>query len=362
METAILHTVPAAQTRTLTQWEAAFLAQLVYYDPLDESGVPIPPARQGGMRFTVGGLLAAYRRVLRTPKDPLCPKKKGGIEPWIYADQVRFLTDPAADACAHWVVRDICAHNRAPSQSGLYGYTVELGGDCYALVFRGNENPSVHLNDWRASLDIANNLIIAQQREALAYVEEQADTLGRAGAAVFFVGHSLGGHIAQTCTFLSAPSVRRNAAACVTFNAPGFCDAFHERYADEIAAQRGKVTNYQNENDFVSSLLAPAAPPVILRSRYGALNLFCNHAVSSCLTGEDGFFMPAAPQKKSQVCALVYNWSLSTQGWSRGQQEWSKLFWMSIFLGDPLYLRSFSGQFAGLCRAGVRSVFSALRG
>lgn len=350
------------RTRTLTQRDFSFLAQLVYYDPLREDDTVCPPAEQEGLRFTVGELLAGYRRLLRTPKDPLKPKKASGVEPWIYDDQLRFLTDAQNDGYADWLVTDICARNTAPSQSGLYGYTVRIDAQTFAVVFRGNENPAAHLNDWRASLDIANNLLIAQHREALAYVAARADVFGGAGCTMYFVGHSLGGHIAQTCTFLAQPAVRQNIAACVTFNSPGFCDTFLERYADAVDCQCGKITNYQNENDFVSSLLTPAVAPVIVRSRYGQFNIFCNHAVSSCVTDAEGLLVPVEPQKKSFVCGGVYNWSLGTQSWSRTHQEWSKLFWMSIFLGDPFYLKSFSGQFAGLCRTGLRSMVAGLSG
>lgn len=343
----------------LTEQDFSFLAQLVYFDPLRADGTPWPSRGQAHVTCSVGDLLASYRRLLGTPNDPLRPPKLTGVHAWVYDDQVHFLTDPNNDAYAGWIVTGICAHN-TPVESGLYGFTVHIDDHTSAVVFRGSENPKDHLNDWHASLDISNNLLIDQHREALAYIDERADLFGQPGHTLYFVGHSLGGHVAQICTFLSPEPVRANIRQCVTFNSPGFSLAFLEKYAETVAAEKRKILNYQNENDFVSSLLTSPVTPVILRSRYDQLNFFCNHAISSCRLDQNGRFIPARVQKKSFVCGGVYNWSLGIQKWSHERQERNKWFWVSLFQGDPLYVKAYSSQLLLLFKNGMHAITASM--
>lgn len=343
----------------LAEQDFSFLAQLVYFDPLRADGTPWPSKAQAHLTFTVRELLDSYRCLLGTPQDPLKPAKSTGVDTWVYDDQVRFLTDPQNKAYADWIVTGIYAHNTS-IESGLYGFTVHIDANTSAMVFRGSENPKDHLNDWRASLDISNNLMIDQHREALDYIEQHADLLGQPGHTVYFVGHSLGGHVAQLCTFLSPDAVRANTRQCVTFNSPGFNLAFLEKYAEPISEQKQKITNYQNENDFVSSLLTSPVKPVILRSRYDQFNFFCNHAISSCRLDKNGRFIPARIQKKSFVCGGVYSWSLGIQKWPRKRQEHAKWFWVSLFQGDPLYIKAFSSQTALLFKNSVTAMTASL--
>lgn len=343
----------------LTEQDFSFLSQLVYFDPLRADGTPWPSRTQAHVTCRVGELLGSYRRLLGKPNDPLRPEKLSGVHAWVYEDQVEFLTNPKNDAYADWIVTGICAHN-TPVESGLYGFTVHIDDHTSAVVFRGSENPKEHLNDWRASLDISNNLLIDQHREALAYIEERAELLGQPGHTLYLVGHSLGGHVAQTCTFLSPEAVRANIRRCVTFNSPGFSLAFLDQYAQAVAAQKHKLLNFQNENDFVSSLLTPPVPPVILRSQFNQFNFFCNHAISSCRLDKNGHFVPARVQQKSFVCGGVYSWSLGIQKWSRKRQERNKWFWVSLFQGDPLYVKAFSSQLFLLFRHRMGAVTASM--
>lgn len=343
----------------LTEQDFSFLSQIVYFDPLRANGTPWPSREQGGLTFTVKELLDSYRNLLGTPNDPLKPVKTTGVDVWVYNDQIHFLNDPQNNAYADWVITDICAHNTS-IESGLYGFTVHIDATTSAVVFRGSENPKDHLNDWRASLDISNHLLIDQHREALDYVAQHADRFEQPGHTIYFIGHSLGGHVAQLCTFLSSDTVRTNIRQCVTFNSPGFNLAFLKKYAEPIAEQKSKITNYQNENDFVSSLLTSPVTPIILHSQYNQFNFFCNHAISSCRLNKNGRFIPARIQRKSFVCGGVYNWSLGIQKWSRKRQEHVKWFWVSLFQGDPLYIRAFSSQMALLFKNTVSASLLSL--
>lgn len=343
----------------LTEQDFSFLAQLVYFDPLRADGTPWPSREQAHLTFTVGELLSAYQRLLDTPDDPLKPEKSTGVDAWVYDDQVRFLTNPHNDAYTNWIITNICAHN-TPIASGLYGFTVHIDATTSAVVFRGSENPKDHLNDWRASLDIANNLMIDQHHEALDYIREREAVFGQPGSTVYFIGHSLGGHVAQLCTFLASDAVRANTRRCVTFNSPGFNLAFLEKYAARIQEQKHKITNYQNENDFVSSLLTSPVEPIILSSHFDQFNFFCNHAISSCQLNETGHFILAHVQKKSFVCGGVYSWSLGIQKWSKERQERAKWFWVSLFQGDPLYLKAFSSQMFLLFKNSVSTMTASL--
>ncbi|MFT9055023.1 MAG: Mbeg1-like protein [Ethanoligenens sp.] len=343
----------------LTEQDFSFLAQLVYFDPLRKDGTPWPSKGQAHLTYTVKELLDSYRRLLDTPDDPLKPAKSTGVDAWVYADQVHFLTDPKNEAYQNWIITDICAHNTS-IESGLYGFTVHIDADTSAVVFRGSENPKEHLNDWRASLDIANNMLIAQHREASDYIEQRADVLGQPGHTLYFVGHSLGGHVAQFCTFLAADTVRANIRKCVTFNSPGFNLAFLKKHAARIDEQKSKITNYQNQNDFVSSLLTSPVPPIILHSQYNQFNFFCNHAISSCRLDKNGHFIVARVQQKSFICGGVYSWSLGIQQWSRERQERAKWFWVSLFQGDPLYIKAYSSQMFLLFKNGVGAMTASL--
>lgn len=89
------------------------------------------------------------------------------------------------------------------------------------------------------------------QKEFADWVKKQGDTYDN----ITITGHSKGGNLAQYATVLCGDSIDR----CVSFDGQGFNKEFHEKYADGIAANQGKITSICADDDFVNVLLDPIA-------------------------------------------------------------------------------------------------------
>lgn len=63
-------------------------------------------------------------------------------------------------------------------------------------------------------------------------------------------GHSKGGNKAKYITVMDD-----RVDECISFDGQGFSDEFMEKYEAEIRKNQGKITNYNNANDYVSILL-----------------------------------------------------------------------------------------------------------
>lgn len=115
--------------------------------------------------------------------------------------------------------------------------------------------------DVAADLELAFSLSTSQQEEMKKFMQN-LEKEGYDG--YYFTGHSLGGNLANygAITFIPIEKVK----GVVTFNAPGFNEAFLGKYSAEIFALYNRLKNYQNEYDYVSSIMFVPGPAIIIES------------------------------------------------------------------------------------------------
>lgn len=104
----------------------------------------------------------------------------------------------------------------------------------------------------------------------------------------YFTGHSLGGNLANygAITFIPLDKVR----GVVTFNAPGFNEAFTGKYSAEIIALYDRLRNFQNEYDYVSSIMIVPGQAIIIESFKDGDHLgFGDHMLDALKINGDGF-------------------------------------------------------------------------
>ncbi len=115
--------------------------------------------------------------------------------------------------------------------------------------------------DVESDLELAFAISTDQQREMEAFMRALEED-GYDG--YYFTGHSLGGNLANygAITFIPIDKVK----GVVTFNAPGFNEAFLGKYSAEIIALYNRLKNYQNEYDYVSSIMTVPGQAIIIES------------------------------------------------------------------------------------------------
>ena len=192
------------------------------------------------------------------------------------------------------------------------------------VATRGTEgfdiiNNDASRRDVAADLELAYSLSTSQQEKMEEFMQalEEENYEG-----YYFTGHSLGGNLANygAITFKPIDKVK----GVVTFNAPGFNEAFISKYAAEIAAIYNRVNNYQNEYDYVSSIMFVPGPVTIIESSKkedGWFDFddhlgFDDHSLNT-LTVDGNGFNSKEPQVKSvqtHVAHGVIEWARNITG------------------------------------------------
>ncbi len=164
------------------------------------------------------------------------------------------------------------------------------------VAFRGTEGFDItdhnSIRDMGADLELAMVLSTSQHREAEKFMQEleEDDYNGYR-----FTGHSLGGNLANYAAIYFVP--KSKVLDTVTFNAPGYNEAFIEKYNKEIEELSERLKNYQNEYDYVSSIMkVPGEIIVVDSSKKGIHILFDDHMLDTFTVSGDGF-----KKKKNQV-------------------------------------------------------------
>ncbi|MDI9591045.1 MAG: DUF2974 domain-containing protein [Acidobacteriota bacterium] len=113
------------------------------------------------------------------------------------------------------------------------------------VVFKGTEDNV----EWRDNFEGLYSYDTAAQRNASDYIDRMMEGRGDDWNVVVS-GHSKGGNKAMY-TAVTNPHVD----GCYSFDGQGFSNNFFNKYATQIAANKGKIHSYNYEGDFVSSLL-----------------------------------------------------------------------------------------------------------
>lgn len=134
------------------------------------------------------------------------------------------------------------------------------------IVFRGTEGAE----QWADDVEGAFVEDTVYQTAALKYVESLPDYPERTHVAI--TGHSKGGNLATYVTLFSD-----KIDECIAFDSQGFSNDFIEKYADEIAKNKSKITDINAQNDPVSLLLNPIAGAIKLYGTTDQENLLMYH-------------------------------------------------------------------------------------
>ncbi len=195
--------------------------------------------------------------------------------------------------------------------TGFAAIAIKDPNNNVTVATRGTEGFSL---DYDSSKDVAADIELAyslstSQQEAMEKFMQSLENSGYEG--YYFTGHSLGGNLALygAITFKPIDKVK----GVVTFNAPGFNDAFLSKYAAEIATIYNRVNNYQNEYDYVSSIMFVPGPVTIIESSKKEDGNFAfddhlgfdDHFLNN-LTVDGNGFDAKDPQVKSVQTQLVH--------------------------------------------------------
>ncbi len=136
--------------------------------------------------------------------------------------------------------------------SGMYGCLIDKGDGTCAIVFRGtvlDEDPLEKIEDgiqdiFGADLGLVNNGETDQQIMARLFTEEMYKKYGGRFKEFTFVGHSLGGNLAEHALITAPPELQAKSSA-VSLDGPGFSARYIAEHAAEIEAVKGKLDRYQ---------------------------------------------------------------------------------------------------------------------
>ncbi len=134
-----------------------------------------------------------------------------------------------------------------------------------------------------------------QHRDMEAFV----DRLERQGYdGYYFTGHSLGGNVAThgAVTIGDAKKVR----GVYAYNSPGFNEGYWAANGKKLEAIEYCINNFQNEYDYVSSILrVPGKKYIIASSVTGGHMGFDDHSINAFTIDENGRFVPNGTGRKN---------------------------------------------------------------
>lgn len=174
-------------------------------------------------------------------------------------------------------------------------YVISRGSDLMDGSFMQSINPLNEdntLNDWwSADAALAWSEQTRQQQEMQVFMEGLAKY-----DSITLAGHSLGGNLAVYGA-VSYPN-HEKIKNVYSFNGPGFNPKFHTENLTAIKDLEGRIWNFQNENDMVSSMLIDVGKVVILESALTEDNIITNHSLWTCAMDPDGTVRRGASGKK----------------------------------------------------------------
>lgn len=246
-----------------THEEQAVLSQLAYYDISTSPGKPV-----------------SLDEVLNNDKIDL--DKKLGKE---YADVLKGLRKKVAGKDYHIVYKIDDDAN-----TGFVSYAIADPNNEVTVVCRGSEDLSKVLTNKDSQKDLDTDLQIAlrQETDQQQKMEEMMDYLGKKGYdGYYFTGHSLGGNLAiHGAVYLGDTN---KVKGVTTFNAPGFNDNYWHNHGIRMKQLNGKITNYENEYDIVSSLFTKPGKTHYVDSNAPGTSVFDHHSICNFKFGPNGF-------------------------------------------------------------------------
>lgn len=241
----------------LTELDHRILADLAYLD-ISKDGPLYNYYKSGSL--TVGKLAEFHQQ---TPKkmDELRTRFISEAEFNQFKETIQSLTDESSKY-HDWKINNYTNHN---DSTGFVAYTFEPEKGEAVVAFRGSEpfEEIQHLNtDWDNNMRTVYNVETIQQAEAIRYLNDMDSKY----KTISVTGHSLGGNITLAGSLLANDEVRDKIWAVRTFNAPGFNREFINANEGRIAEMSGRISEFQNEDDLVSSIMFNLTDPIIIET------------------------------------------------------------------------------------------------
>ncbi len=223
-----------------TDVEMAILSQLSYCGSNGDPNPPPQPIEGASLHFYLQ--LPRYREYLEKYLGPG------------YTTAIDGLVSKVADK--DYVIIKAEDDNKG---TGFAAIAIKDPENNVTVATRGTEG--FDIRDVAADLELAFSISTSQQEE----MEKFMQSLEEEGyEGYYFTGHSLGGNLANYGAITLNPISK--VKGVVTFNAPGFNEAFMSKYIAEIHTIYNKVNNYQNEYDYVSSIMFVPGTVTIIES------------------------------------------------------------------------------------------------
>lgn len=180
--------------------------------------------------------------------------------------------------------------------SGFAAFAIKTPENEVIVAARGTEFDHLDLD---ALKDLLTDAGLAMKYETLQHqqMENFVNTLeGNGYSNFYFTGHSLGGNLAiHGATAVDDPG---NVKGVYSFNASGFNELYWTLNGWKLR-QIKNIVNYQNEYDYVSSIMRVPGKKVVVKSSFsGNHGGVDDHSICNYAINEDGSFQPNSTGKK----------------------------------------------------------------
>jgi hypothetical protein len=241
----------------LTELDHRILADLAYLD-ISKDG---PLYNYYKTNTLTVGKLAEFHQQTPEKLDELRTRFISEAEFNQFKETIQSLTDESSKYY-DWKINNYTNNN---DSTGFVAYTFEPEIGEAVVAFRGSEpfEEIQHLNtDWDNNLRTVYKVETVQQAEAIRYLNDMDSNY----ETISVTGHSLGGNITLAGSLLAMDDVREKIWAVRTFNAPGFNKEFLNAHNQRIAEMNGIISEFQNEDDLVSSIMFNPTNPIIVET------------------------------------------------------------------------------------------------
>ena len=186
--------------------------------------------------------------------------------------------------------------NHSNIYTGFYAYAVKTPQNEVVVACRGTNQLNDAITDAELALTVEAN-----QHKDMEYFVNSLEKQGYMG--YYFTGHSLGGNLAtHGSTTIDNPD---EVKGVYTYNAPGFNEEYWKLNGWKLR-EIDNIVNFQNEYDYVSSILRSPGENVIIDSNlpwYSHAG-FGDHSINAYQINEDGRFGRNTSGRKGVLTSL----------------------------------------------------------
>lgn len=237
--------------------------EMMYLSKLSYSDVPANKMNDGSYCPTLGSIVTSKK------------VHEGLVQEFGNTPELKNFIDKVSSGNYHIVKAD------KNNMSGFSAMAISgPDSDTVTIAARGTEFSSesllTKLKDLDTDLQLGFVAQTDQQRSMDKFMKDFEDY-----DSIYLTGHSLGGNLAVSGAvgFEDSDKIK----GVYTYNAPGQNAAFVFKNKDSIIELSDKITNYQNEGDFISDINIPIGNSVLVKTKsedtFEWTNKFQNHGL-----------------------------------------------------------------------------------